>query len=82
MKLYNYTIYEIGLPSIMLMCSSAFSLCRLMEKCNLGYRMELLVVITPVCSETQGVSSAEADIQEKNMSVSIRYCEPFLFFNY
>jgi len=31
--------------------------------------MELLVVMAPVCSDAQGVSSAEADVKEKIGSV-------------
>lgn len=57
------------LPSTMLMCSSPLSLCRLMEKCSLGYRIELLVVMAPVCSDVQGVSSVEADVKEINGNV-------------
>lgn len=53
----------------MLMCSSPLSLCRLIEKCSLGYRMELLVVMPPVCSDMQDISSAEADVKEINVSV-------------
>lgn len=63
------------LPSTMLMCSSPLSLCRLIEKCSLGYRMELLVFMAPVCSDVQDISSAEADVKEINVSVDSVLCK-------
>lgn len=67
----NIRADECLLPSTILMCSSPFPLCRLMEKCSLGYRMELLVVMAPVCSDVQGVSSVEASMKKMNSEIKI-----------
>lgn len=41
--------------------------------------MELLVVMAPVCSDVQGVSSEEADVKEINGSVDSVICKGTAF---